>query len=46
MVSDGGATVGYCSIGRPLSASKPPIVMHKATTQAKMGLLMKKRGPI
>ncbi len=45
MLSDGGATLGYCSIGSDRSASNPAIEIISATTQAKTGRSMKKAGP-
>ena len=40
----GGATLGYCATGRSGIAIAPAIMMKMATTQAKMGRLMKKLG--
>ena len=37
----GGATVGYCAIGRPLTATAPEITRNSAITHAKMGRSMK-----
>src|SRR5690606_8113713 len=44
MTTEGGATVGYCAMGRLVIATPPKTTMNSAITQAKIGLSMKKRG--
>jgi hypothetical protein len=41
MVTEGGATSGYCATGILGKANKPNSVIAKATTHAKMGLSIK-----
>ncbi len=43
MATDGGAIVGYCSIGRVRMASAPATMITIAMTVAKIGRSMKKR---
>ena len=43
IVTDGGATFGYCSMGSEVIANTPAIIVIIASTHANTGLSIKKR---